>query len=808
MEDTIGKFISGQLSVWPLAARNYRKLKGTKTRLLEVGGLEVKVQYNPERKISSEAPLDQASVAARPCFLCPANRPAEQEHIDFEGRKGRRYRITLNPYPVFPSHIVISSAEHTRQSIWNRYQDILDFVGRHPGRTCIYNGPESGASAPDHLHFQAFPAGLTPLETRIDSLLDENSQTPSQLEYITCVKEAKLFHLKEFTTGVFVLQGSTPKSMTKLFYRLLDCAPLKDGSPEPRFNLVTWYHGDSPHGEWRSAVIFREKHRPSNYWSDGPDHLAMSPGCADMAGVFITVREEDFKKLDSSLLSKVVKEVSIPSQEEARIISRLTRKQRKIEVGIMSGQEIAFEIISDGAGPQKVQYSDGKIYYNGVPYDELVFDAQTESKMFAEPSFILHDVRIGIDFHWDRRMNQRFAGALKFITDGKSVIAVNVIGIEDYLLSVISSEMRPTASLEFLKAHAVISRSWLLALLEGGRGKRRDLGCDNAVTKAVTAEIEGDAAGGQIVKSERKAAPSGTDEEFISWFDHEDHELFDVCADDHCQRYQGLPEISSCGETAFRNVRAAIDQTWGQVLEYEGKICDCRFSKCCGGRTELFSTCWQPIDFPYLQSVPDSPRPIAATAQGQRLDGAVTAESQPKTSPELVGQPVNGIKAEADSEARPFCDTDDEEVLRQVLNDYDLETKDFFSWETRYGRKEISEIVKARSGVDFGTIRDLIPMEAGPSGRLSKLRIVGDKRQMVIGKELIIRRWLSTTHLKSSAFEPSWEGDELVLKGRGWGHGVGLCQIGAAVMASKGYDYEHILEHYYPGATLTRHEKA
>lgn len=764
MDKLIDKFIKDQLSVWPMAAENYRNLKKAETKHLDVGGLKVLAQYNPCRRISSEAPLDKKSISERPCFLCPENRPAEQTNIEFEGRKGRKYRVTLNPYPIFPSHLVISGFDHTPQSIWHRYQDLLDFVKENQEYLGFYNGPQSGASAPDHMHFQACPQGLMPLQNRVDELLDAGEG--GTLKFLTNVKEARLFQLDEYARGVFVLRGTTAKSTAKLFYRLLDCAPVPEDSDEPRLNLIAWCHG----GEYRSAVIFREKHRPHNYFSTDSDHLAMSPGCADMAGVYVVPEKEDFDKLDSRILSQVVEEVAASEATEKEIIWRLTRTQNRLEVGIMSGQEIEFEIISDGAGKQKVEYSGGRISYNGVLYDELVFEAQTEATMFAEPSFILYGVTIGVDFHWERKVTQKFAGTLKFIVDGDRVTAVNIVGVEDYLLSVISSEMKASAGLEFLKAHAVISRSWVMAQVEHRRKPaiRQALvpesvdGYDTAVAEPVEAPVTSTSS--VATESDSVAADSAgsvTEEgEYIKWFDHDDHILFDVCADDHCQRYQGL--TMAVGET----VRKAIDQTWGLVLTSEGEICDARFSKCCGGRMELFSTCWEDKDYPYLQPLPDTPD----CAEGGKV----------------------------------FCDTKDEAILSQVLNDYDLETEDFYRWRTEYSRTEVSDLVRKRSGMDFGTIRALVPIERGPSGRLKRLKIVGDRKTIVIGKELIIRRWLSDSHLKSSAFDVKWDGDRLILDGSGWGHGVGLCQIGAAVMASKGYTYDQILLHYYPGSKLER----
>ena len=743
----IEKFVCDQLSVWPMAAENYRNLKKAETRTLPVGGLNVVLQYNQARKISSEAKLDKKSISERPCFLCPENRPREQYDIDFEGRKGKRYRITLNPYPIFPSHLVISSTDHTPQSIWHRYPDMLDFVATNRKYACYYNGPESGASAPDHMHFQGCPRGMMPLENAVDKLLG-SARSHSELECLTNLKEAKLYHLNMFTRGIFVLRGATPKSVTKLFYRLADCASMTlGGEPEPKFNVISWFEDN----EYRSLVIFRSKHRPHNYFSDGPDHLSMSPGCADMGGVMVAPEESDYEKMTPELLSQVISEVSIGEDDEKALVWRLTRHQQTLEVGIMSGQQISFEIISDGNGEQKVEYSEGKILYNGTLYDQLIFDAKTPSTMFAEPSFILHGVTIGVDFHWERQVTQKFAGRLKFITDGGKVTAVNEIGVEDYLLSVISSEMKSSAGLEFLKAHSVISRSWVMAqILNRKKSVAGFLPCEAPHNVAELVTMLDCKAG--------EGKEESHDTEYIKWFDHDDHKVFDVCADDHCQRYQGL--TMAVGET----VRKAIDQTWGLVLKSGGEICDARFSKCCGGRMELFSTCWEDKDYPYLQALPDTP------------------DEKPGGD--------------------PFCDATDEKILSQVLNDYDLETKDFYRWTVEYSRNEVSDLIRTRSGIDFGTIQELIPIERGPSGRIKRLRVVGSKREMIIGKELIIRKWLSSSHLKSSAFTVIWNGDKLTLKGSGWGHGVGLCQIGAAVMASKGYCFQAILGHYYPGSEL------
>ena len=742
-QDRIHKFVGDQLSQWPLACGNFRALKDVSVRDVEVGGLTVKLQFNPARIVSSAAKTSKEELAKRKCFLCRENRPAEQIMIKFEGRKGKKYDILVNPYPIFPDHLVIAKSKHTDQSIWHRYIDMLDLSKKYSGYTFFYNGPKCGASAPDHHHFQGAPKGLMPLENDMNASVD-NSEI---LEYITSVQDASLYHYKKFTSGVFFLRAETSKSAAKLFYRLLDCADILEGDIEPRINLFSWWQD----GEYRSIVVFRRSHRSHHYFSEGPDHLTMSPGCADMGGVFIVPVPEEYEKMTPELLAELVEEVSVPKSEEAEIIERLTRTQKNINIGIMSAEELTFEILSDGAGVRKAVARDGKIEYDGALYDELYFDAPTLSTMFAEPSFVLHDVTIGVDFHWERKEVQKFAGALKIIVADGKLVAINVVGIEDYLLSVISSEMSATADEEFLKAHAVISRSWVMAQLSSARQARN-------------AEI--------VKKNSAQDVSESPVVEYVKWYDKDDHDLFDVCADDHCQRYQGLTRAIG------NKVRKVIDATWGQVLKSDGKLCDARFSKCCGGRMEKFSVCWEDKDYDYLQPLPDTPGHI----EGERA----------------------------------FCDTSDPVILAKVLNNYDQETVDFYRWTETYDRNAISALIKERSGILLGVLNAVKPIERGVSGRIYRLALVGSERTLVIGKELEIRRTLSKTHLKSSAFEVEYLSTDgavvssdadwtaLRLLGSGWGHGVGLCQIGAAVMAVEGYDYTQILEHYYPGSELEK----
>ena len=776
----IEKFVGDQLSVWPLAAANFRALKNVETRSLTVGGLEVRLQHNPARIRSSAAKVDKASLQTRKCFLCAENRPPEQRHLEFEGRKERKYDVLINPYPIFPNHLVIARNIHTPQSIWHRMTDMTDLARHHPSFTIFYNGPKCGASAPDHFHFQACPHGLMPLEADIDKnidLMQASGETPEALDYVTSVQDANLYHYGKFTRGVFVLTARTSKSMAKLFYRLVDCLPQREDETEPMFNLLCWYrkspsqkllgisHGRF--GEYRAVLLARDKHRSHHYFSDGPDHLTMSPGCADMAGLFIVPNEEDYTKLNAPLLEEMLSEVSVSEAVEKNIIWKLTRTQREVHVGVMSGKEICFEMISDGAGKQKVVYENGRISYNGALYDELLFDSITMSSMFAEPTFMLYDVTIGVGFHWERKQVQKFAGSLKFIVNEDKIIAVNIVGVEDYLLSVISSEMKASSSLELLKAHAVISRSWLLAQIEGR--KAGGTACENSVKEDFTEQ--------------------GT-RHYVRWYDHKDHELFDVCADDHCQRYQGL--TVAVGD----NVRKAVDETWGEVLTDNGELCDARFSKCCGGMMEKFSTCWEDKDFPYLKALPDTP-------EEEQIPDLTVEENAEKW---ITGEIPQAEKA--------FCNTSDVAALSQVLNDYDMETRDFFRWKARYTRGELSALISKRSGQDIGLLESIEPLKRGPSGRIELLLIKGAKSSMVIGKELVIRKFLSTSHLKSSAFvvreekspDNNAENDTITLLGAGWGHGVGLCQIGAAMMAVRGYSYRDILLHYYPGSVCARQE--
>ncbi len=441
-------------------------------------------------------------------------------------------------------------------------------------------------------------------------------------------------------------------------------------------------------------------------------------------------------------------------------------KAPEISVGIVSGSDLTFTLngnfhdtASGGiqTGRRTARVSNGRItVINGDQVTEAGEEVTFTPDEGNSAGFTLHAVTIGVDFHWQRDEDQSFTGKLKFIVENGKLTAVNILSVEDYLLSVISSEMSATSSAELLKAHAVISRSWLLAQMD--KTARLNAGAEKYTTSFMT------------------------EEELTKWYDREDHSNFDVCADDHCQRYQGITRAST------PEVEQAINETYGLVLMYGDAVCDARFYKCCGGITELFENVWEPVSHPYLQMVIDNDlAPAGFETDLTREENAVRW---------IKGNPP------------AFCNTNDREVLSQVLNNYDQETTDFYRWKVIYTQQELSDLVNSRTGIDFGTITDLEPLTRGVSGRIIRLKIKGDKKELIIGKELEIRKSLSKSHLYSSAFcvEKSVDtaGVKFILHGAGWGHGAGLCQIGAAVMGAKGYSYEQILIHYFKNANLKK----
>ena len=769
MEDSsISRFFNRQLEMWEDARHRFRDLKHVEVRQLSD---QLKVQFNPARIVSTGAKIDKHTLGERPCFLCERNRPKEQMTKQIDDH----FQLLVNPFPILPVHFTIPATKHQPQSIYRHYGEMHRLLSLHSELMVFYNGPKCGASAPDHLHFQAGTSGVLPLQTNWQRL------SRSLTDVISLNDEEKISVLSDFLVPAFVIISKSEDSDEELFHRLYRSMPMRGDESEPMMNIIAWRKGD----EFISVVIPREKHRPDAYFAEGEAQMMVSPGALDMAGLIITPREEDFSKINLDKATALLRECGISAEKMEAIVSNLKAsaatahehplqllagkgKQPNVNVGIVSGQKIHFSLnkpyLAKGemvTGEQEVAFSEGGILWNGNQYSSLTFHPQS-----ADASFSLSDVTIGVNFHWERKETQTFLGTLHFVVESDKICAINELPVERYLESVISSEMSATSSLELLKAHAVISRSWLLAQMK----KRREV-----------AE-----SGNNFFSFVKK------DDRLIRWYDREDHTIFDVCADDHCQRYQGITKETS------PHVAEAIRQTKGQILMDGDDICDARFSKCCGGVTEEFQYCWEDTPKNYLSSVRD-------IIQGVKSVGSAAPAPLPSLQDEAA--------AEAWIRSNPpaFCNTTDKKILSQVLNDYDQETADFYRWKVTLTQEKLKQLLDEKLKMNFGDILDLQAEERGKSGRISKLRIVGTEKTFVIGKELEIRRALSDTHLYSSAFvvdrcdiDEKGVPQRFDIIGAGWGHGVGLCQIGAAVMGEEGFDYDAILLHYYQGAEIKK----
>lgn len=769
MEDSsISRFFNRQLEMWEDARHRFRDLKHVEVRQLSD---QLKVQFNPARIVSTGAKIDKHTLGERPCFLCERNRPKEQMTKQIDDH----FQLLVNPFPILPVHFTIPATKHQPQSIYRHYGEMHRLLSLHSELMVFYNGPKCGASAPDHLHFQAGTSGVLPLQTNWQRL------SRNLTDVISLTDEEKISVLRDFLVPAFVIISKSEDSDEELFHRLYRSMPMRGDESEPMMNIIAWRKGD----EFISVVIPREKHRPDAYFAEGEAQMMVSPGALDMAGLIITPREEDFSKINLDKATALLRECGISAEKMEAIVSNLKAsaatahehplqllagkgKQPNVNVGIVSGQKIHFSLnkpyLAKGemvTGEQEVAFSEGGILWNGNQYSSLTFHPQS-----ADASFSLSDVTIGVNFHWERKETQTFLGTLHFVVESDKICAINELPVERYLESVISSEMSATSSLELLKAHAVISRSWLLAQMK----KRREV-----------AE-----SGNNFFSFVKK------DDRLIRWYDREDHTIFDVCADDHCQRYQGITKETS------PHVAEAIRQTKGQILMDGDDICDARFSKCCGGVTEEFQYCWEDTPKNYLNSVRD-------IIQG--VKSAVTATPAPLPSLQDEAAADAWIR----SNPPAFCNTTDKKILSQVLNDYDQETADFYRWKVTLTQEKLKQLLDEKLKMNFGDILDLQAEERGKSGRISKLRIVGTEKTFVIGKELEIRRALSDTHLYSSAFvvdrcdiDEKGIPQRFDIIGAGWGHGVGLCQIGAAVMGEEGFDYDAILLHYYQGAEIKK----
>ena len=769
MEDSsISRFFNRQLEMWEDARHRFRDLKHVEVRQLSD---QLKVQFNPARIVSTGAKIDKHTLGERPCFLCERNRPKEQMTKQIDDH----FQLLVNPFPILPVHFTIPATKHQPQSIYRHYGEMHRLLSLHSELMVFYNGPKCGASAPDHLHFQAGTSGVLPLQTNWQRL------SRSLTDVISLNDDEKISVLRDFLVPAFVIISKSEDSDEELFHRLYRSMPMRGDESEPMMNIIAWRKGD----EFISVVIPREKHRPDAYFAEGEAQMMVSPGALDMAGLIITPREEDFSKINLDKATALLRECGISAEKMEAVVSNLKAsaatahehplqllagkgKQPNVNVGIVSGQKIHFSLnkpyLAKGemvTGEQEVAFSEGGILWNGNQYSSLTFHPQS-----ADASFSLSDVTIGVNFHWERKETQTFLGTLHFVVESDKICAINELPVERYLESVISSEMSATSSLELLKAHAVISRSWLLAQMK----KRREV-----------AE-----SGNNFFSFVKK------DDRLIRWYDREDHTIFDVCADDHCQRYQGITKETS------PHVAEAIRQTKGQILMDGDDICDARFSKCCSGVTEEFQYCWEDTPKNYLSSVRD-------IMQGVKSVGSAAPAPLPSLQDEAAAD------AWIRSNPPAFCNTTDKKILSQVLNDYDQETADFYRWKVTLTQEKLKQLLDEKLKMNFGDILDLQAEERGKSGRISKLRIVGTEKTFVIGKELEIRRALSDTHLYSSAFvvdrcdiDEKGVPQRFDIIGAGWGHGVGLCQIGAAVMGEEGFDYDAILLHYYQGAEIKK----
>ena len=763
MEDSsISRFFNRQLEVWTDARHRFRDLKHVETRQFSD---QLKLQWNPARIVSTGAKIDKKTLGERPCFLCDKNRPKEQMSKQID----EKFHLLVNPFPILPVHFTIPARKHQPQLIYKNYGEMHRFISLHSDLMVFYNGPKCGASAPDHLHFQAGTNGILPLQTNWQRL------SRNLTDIISLNDEEKISEVRDFIVPAFVIISKSAESDETLFRRLYKAMPQRGDETEPMMNIISWRKGE----EFISVVIPREKHRPEAYFAEGDAQFVVSPGALDMSGLIITPREEDFRKLTEEKALSLLQECGVSEEKMNAIIAKLKAskdaedaaeasstlynkgKQPDVTVGIVSAQKIHFSLnkpyLAKGEkvlGEQVVEFSEGGVLWNGNQYSQLTFHPQS-----ADASFSLSNVTIGVNFHWERKETQTFLGTLRFVVESDKIVAINELPVEKYLESVISSEMSATSSLELLKAHAVISRSWLLAQMK----KRREV-----------AE-----SGNNFFSFTKK------EDTLIRWYDREDHTLFDVCADDHCQRYQGITKETS------PHVAEAIRQTKGQILMDGEEICDARFSKCCGGITEEFQYCWEDTPKTYLTAVRDIALGVEHTLPN--LTNEEEAEKWIRFNPPA------------------FCNTQDKKILSEVLNDYDQETVNFYRWKETLSQEKLQQLIADKLKMDLGAILDMKAVERGKSGRISKLQIIGTEKTFTIGKELEIRRTLSDSHLLSSAFVvDKYDMDEqgvpqrFELIGAGWGHGVGLCQIGAAVMGEQGYHYDAILLHYYQGAEIKK----
>lgn len=734
-------FFDSQIELW----HGQGTLPKVETRNLKVSKYSVTLQHNPARIISTGAKIDAATIKQRPCFLCPDNRLNGQQSLAIEAA-GQTFDILVNPYPILPYHFTIACHEHHKQRIVENISAITTLIDLDHRLTVFYNGPLSGASAPDHLHFQAALYQDLPLQRQWRQIIDDTWQ-PRVSGFDR--GEIAICH---YISPFFAIETNSPERFILLINKVVTSLPIKGNDPEARINIIAWHADEMYH----AAIIPRNSHRPQCYFMADKSQILVSPGALDMAGLIITPRHDDFMHICANDIEQIMSECGAAAPYPIEI--GITHK-KNVNVTFNGDYQCGREQIS---GQQVIKTSCGQLDWNGQIHKELQFVPCS-----SEATFTIDGVEIGRGFHWERDLRQTFRGSLRVCCYNDEVCIVNLIDTETYLTSVIASEMSPTSPTEFLKAHAIISRSWVMAQVA------------------------------QRTKQGISASSHGYDKPHthIRWYDHDAHSLFDVCADDHCQRYQGVP--NKAVERAVEAVRA----TQGMLLTNETSICDARFSKCCGGITERFSACWSDEDKDYL--------PV-------KLDD---------TNPGIKFRPIHSEEMATEwieNKALTFCGRATKETLRQSLKGFDQETPDFYRWSVRIEQEPLRQQILRQTGFDGGNILSLVPILRGESGRIIILRIIAKNDYIDIGKELEIRRALSPKCLLSSAFvvkaeyadgstkdcndhipsttdsqQPQDVPTAFILNGAGWGHGVGLCQIGAVQMAAEGYDYKQILQHYY-----------
>jgi peptidoglycan hydrolase-like amidase len=778
MVRSIRGLLRHQETNWPLLREARDRWFRSVYREISLGPFSVLLQHNAMREQSVSARVDPLSIEQRPCFLCSSNMPTEERGL----RVGCDLMVFFNPFPILYPHPVFVHRRHIPQRISDCLSVMLDMARECRGEyTMLYNGPRCGASAPDHLHFQGIPRYRLPVEADVFTMRHD-PRFHGHREGWPSPDGVDVWTPRDFGRAVIILTSPHQDRLEKEFRDMLRQLPGAEDGDEPMINLLCWFE----EGEWSLCLFPRKKHRPAVYSVEPGTGILLSPGAIDMGGLLVTPRAQDFATLTSAIIHQIFREVSgeraerpLPARNESGDRSRrqasmsVPREQTEplpglepsLAVGIMSKSseiELRLPAVTPLLGEE---LSAGWVRLNRTAEGWSVhhLDSGKQRKFALQPLFLtprsgepicFRGVTIGIDFHWEQRQELAFPGTAEIRpAEDRSLTVVNHVPLEEYLACVVSSEMSGDAPSEFLMAHAVISRSWLLAQLAIREHPR-------------------------ILRPEHYPA---FPDQVLTWTERSRHTDFDVCADDHCQRYQGVSRIRN------PQVRQAVAQTRGMVLAAAGYVCDTRFSKCCGGHSDSFRVAWGDLNPPGIAAVYDGPSP-------GRGAGSLGLESAARRWIE---------KAPA-----AYCNTTDPELLATILPDFDRQTRDFFRWRVRVPRPELESIICRKTGWDPGELREIVPLRRGHSGRLERILLVGSRGHLLLGKELEIRRALSESHLYSSAFivrtDPAGSGrpDSFEFEGAGWGHGVGLCQIGAAVMAHQGLTASRILKHYFPQASL------